>query len=248
VGRALGAAAWRYMRRLDRLFPLTIVASDFARADLEREGIDRIAHVPLGVDLAQFHPRRRQVAAETRRWLGIDDGPVIGFVGRFAREKEVHVLIEAWPEIERRTGASLVLIGDGPSQPSLAARVISKRVHWLPFERDRDALADLLAALDLYVAPCSIETFGLSALEALASGTPVLSADQGGVSELVAQSGAGSTFASGVSASLAEEAVSLLEDDLASMGIAARAYAENEHDWSTVFDRMFAVYRELLAR
>ena len=59
---------------------------------------------------------------------------------------------------------------------------------------DRDELADLLAAADLMVSPCSIETFGLSALEALASGTPLLGADRGGIGETIARSGAGATF------------------------------------------------------
>jgi len=77
----------------------------------------------------------------------------------------------------------LVLVGNGPSRQRLRRRPGSDRFVWLPFEADRERLADLMAAVDLYVAPCSLETFGLSALEALASGTPVLSADRGGVAE-----------------------------------------------------------------
>ena len=85
-------------------------------------------------------------------------------------------------------------------------------MFWLPFERNRDRLADLLAAVDVYVAPCSLETFGLSALEALASGTPLLTADRGGVAETATRSGAGQLFHSGDAAALTEPpAGSLLE-------------------------------------
>jgi alpha-1,6-mannosyltransferase len=120
-------------------------------------------------------------------------------------------------------------------------------VTWLPFERDRERLADLLAAADLYVAPGPAETFGLAALEALASGTPVLTVDSGGVPELVRRSGAGAVYAVGDEGSLADAATALLGGDLAALGRRGREYAVREHEWSAVFDRIFAVYRSLLA-
>ena len=114
-----------------------------------------------------------------------------------------------------------------------------------PFVRDRDAVADLHAAADVYVAPGPVETFGLAALEALASSTPVLAPDAGGVTELVERSGGGRIFRAGDPGSLAEEAVALLGDDLMALGENARAYAVREHDWDAVFDRLFEVYRRL---
>ncbi|MDQ3222649.1 MAG: glycosyltransferase, partial [Gemmatimonadota bacterium] len=99
----------------------------------------------------------------------------------------------------------------------------------------------------LYVAPGPAETFGLAALEALASGNPVLSVDQGGVAETVTRSGAGMLYASGDSTDLAETAERLLGTDLASLGVRARRYAEAHHSWSSVFDRLFSVYRDVLA-
>ena len=239
-------SASRYMRRLDALFPVTIVASDAAARDLAREGIDRIAHVPLGVDLETFTPRRRATGAETRARHGLPGAPLVGFVGRFAREKELDVVLDAWSAVERATDARLVLVGAGPLEPRLRAHPYASRVHFLPFQHDRRALADLLAALDVYIAPGAIETFGLSALEALASGTPVLSADAGGVADHVRASGAGRLFVPHCSASLAEEAIALLRADLMALGAAGRRFAEAEHDWTTVFDRLFAVYDEVL--
>ncbi len=241
-------AAWRYMRHLDHLFPLTIVTSDYSANDLAREGITRIAKVPLGVDLKRFSPQRRAQSTETRRRHGLPAGPLAGFVGRFASEKELHVVLDAWAEVERRCGARLVLVGAGPQERMLRAHPYAARTTFLPFEAERDALADLLAAFDVYIAPGRIETFGLSSLEALASGTPVLSADEGGVAEQVANSGAGRTFESGVAASLTEQAVALFADDLPGLGVKGRLYAEAEHSWDKVFDRLFAVYRDVLSR
>jgi alpha-1,6-mannosyltransferase len=241
--------AWKYIRKLDSLFELTICASRFAVADLQAHGVERVVRVPLGVDLDHFSPFRRYQSEETRERLGIPlDAPVVAFIGRFAREKELDVLIRAWPEIARRTDAHLLMVGDGPQRQYLQGLADGhERVLWMPYEHDREQLANVLAAVDLFIAPGSIETFGLSALEALASGTPVLSADRGGVFEQVEASGAGATFASGDSAALSEAAVHLLDADLHSLGRRGRAYAEREHSWDGVFDRIFDLYRNVLA-
>lgn len=245
--RTVYRAAWRYMRRLDALFPLTIVTSQYSAADLAREGIDRIAHVPLGVDLDQFSPNTAEQRTQTRAVFNLPTGPLAGFVGRFAGEKDLLVLLNAWPDVERKTGARLVLVGAGPMEARLRAHTYANRVIFLPFQNDRATLARLLGSFDIYVSPGRIETFGLSSLEALASCTPVLCANEGGVAEQVAASHAGRTFEAGNSASLAEEAVALFASDLATMGARGRVYAEREHSWTSVFDRLFDVYRSVLA-
>jgi alpha-1,6-mannosyltransferase len=155
--------------------------------------------------------------------------------------------VAAWPEVYRRTGAVLALVGDGPSRRLLAERSAGAPwIRFIPYERDREWLADLLASWDLFVAPSSNETFGLAPLEGLASGTPVLSADRGGISEQVEASGAGERFASGEAASLAEAAVRLFSTDLEALGARGRAHAEAHHAWESVFDRIFALYGDVV--
>jgi alpha-1,6-mannosyltransferase len=218
--------------------------------DLRSHGALRVVQIPLGVDLAHFHPRRRADAVETRALIGLPaNAPVVGFVGRFAREKEVDVLVEAWETIEQRTDAYLALVGDGPARRRLRAHSRGSRVIWIPYQNDREQLANVLAALDIFVSPGSIETFGLSALEAAASGTPVISADRGGVSEQIRRSGGGALFASGDAGALAEVAVRMLHtpSEWSRLGALGRAYAEREHSWSRVFDRIFDVYRRIVA-
>jgi alpha-1,6-mannosyltransferase len=247
VKRAAAEFAWGYVRRLGRMVRATLAPSDFVARELERVGVERVVRVGLGVDLERFHPARRALVAETRRRHGLPEGPLAIYVGRLAREKEVDLLLTAWPDVERRTGTRLVLVGDGPSRRRLQRRPGSERMYWLPFQQDRERLADLLAAVDLAVSPCSIETFGLSALEALASGTPLLSADRGGVAETVGRSGAGATFASGDAGALADQATALLLGDLNALGAKGRRYAEADHGWDAVLDRIFDVYRSVLA-
>lgn len=242
------AAAWRYLRRLDREFELTLVGSDYAAAELRAAGIERTVRAPLGVELERFHPGRRALAAVVRARHGLPvDRPLFGFVGRFSPEKELATLLQAWREVARRSDAALVLVGDGPQRTRLAAMASGLPVHLLPFVADRERLAELVACLDVYVSPGSIETFGLAALEAMASGVPVLGADRGGVAELLRRSGAGLTFASGDPGALAEAVHEMLGSDRARQGELGRAYAEREHDWDVAFGRIFAVYDALLS-
>ncbi|PHX64829.1 MAG: hypothetical protein CK550_07890 [Gemmatimonadetes bacterium] len=248
MSSALVDASSRYLRRLDRMFAVTIVASAYSATELSRVGIDRVAHVPLGVDLECFTPSRRAYASDTRDRFGLPHGPLAAFVGRFAGEKELEVVLDGWAEVERRSGARLALVGAGPMEARLRAHPYGPRVTFVPFVSDRDALADLLAALDVYIAAGPIETFGLSAIEAMASGTPVLTVSEGAVVERVQESGAGLVYARRQPASLAEEAIKLFQQDLVSLGARGRAYAEAEHSWITVFDRLFAVYRSVLGR
>jgi alpha-1,6-mannosyltransferase len=244
--QALMSAAWWYARRMDRRISATIAASRFVADDLESAGIPNVVRIPLGVDLEHFHPDRRSNAAATRATLGLPaDGPLVTFIGRFAHEKELDVLMEAWPAIEAQTSATLVMAGDGPERAALHQRNRGTRVSWLPFISDRDVLADLHAASTVYVASSPHETFGLSPLESMACGTPVLAADGGGVREHVLSSGSGRIFAPGDASDLAAQAIALLHDDLAGHGARARAFAVQEHSWESVFDRVFALYERL---
>ncbi len=250
--RRVDAGVWRYVRRLTREFRVTIVASDFMASDLERHAAAAtpVVKVPLGVDLDHFHPRRRADATRTRIGLGLPtDAPIAAFLGRFAREKEVDLLVRGWETIAAGTDAHLVLVGDGPARRRLQAQSRGPRISWLPYQSDREQLANLLAAIDLLISPGSIETFGLSALEAAASGTPVLSADRGGVAEQIRCSGGGALFTAGDAAALADAARALLRasHDLPRLGALARQYAEREHSWSGVFDRIVDVYRRVIA-
>ncbi len=184
--------------------------------------------------------------ADTRRRFGLPEGPIVVYLGRFAEEKRVETVLEAWREVERRTDACLVLVGAGPREPRLRAMAEGRRVRWVPYQRDRDQVADLLAASDLYLAPGPVETFGLSALEAMAAGLPVLSVDAGGVSDRVHDSGAGAVYRPGDAGACAAAAIALLRGDLRSLGRLARTYAERYHSWDVAFDGIFEVYRSVV--
>lgn len=244
--RAAASLAWRYVRRLAPGYRAVLVGSSSVARELEREGIERVHRVSLGVDLERFHPARREQGVETRRRFGLPEAPLAIYLGRFAEEKQIETVLAAWQEVERRTDAWLVLAGAGPREPRLRALAEGRQVRWVPYQRDRDQVADLLAAADLYVAPGPAETFGLSALEAMAAGLPVLSVDVGGVADRVRESGAGALYAAGDAGACATAATALLRGDVRGLGRSARQFAERHHAWDVAFDGIFGVYHSLL--
>ena len=247
IRRSAGRLAERYVSRLSRVFDAAIGASQVAVDALDQAGFRRTGRIPLGVSLELFHPDRREYAARTRRSRGLPDGPLAIFVGRLAREKELSLVIDAWPQVEKTTGATLVLVGDGPSSDYFRRRCKATRVAWLPFEADRERLADLLACADIYLAPGPAETFGLAALEGMSSGLPVVASDRGAVRELVEASGAGVVNPEPDPGAMAESIIRLLGQDLRQLGGLGRRYAEAHHSWESVFGRLFEFYRGIIA-
>lgn len=241
----LARLAERYVARLHPLMDAAVAASASAVRLLERAGFQRVFRVPLGVDLQTFHPRNRARRAATRLRHGLPETPLVLVVGRLAREKELGLVLDAWPRVEHTTQATLVLVGDGPSRRHFQDRCRARRVCWIPYQTDRALLADLLAAADLVVAPGPAETFGLAALEALASGTPLLTSDAGAVRELVEGSTAGMVNPEPTPESMARTLVTMLEDGPDQRRAAAREVAER-YSWDATFDALLKAYAEVM--
>jgi len=174
---------WRWLVRFHGTARLIHTPGVAVRDELVRRGLRNTVVWGRGVDATHFTPAKRDSA--WRRWLGGgDDTVIVLHVGRLAAEKNLRVLVEAWTRAHRFLGprATFVIAGDGPETQYIAAHV--------PFARqlgfvDRDSLAALYASADVCVLPSRTETCGLVALEAMASGLPVIAADAGGLRESV---------------------------------------------------------------
>lgn len=239
-----GSAAAAYVRALARRVDLVIAGSDGFAERLREAGAPRVAVAPLGVDLRRCHPARRAPAAVRARH-GLGDAPFAVYAGRLAREKELDVVLRAWPAVERRTGVRLVVAGAGADAARLRRLAGAAAVAWLPFQQDPERVADLLAAAALCVAPGPHETFGLAAAEAAACGVPVLAVAQGAVGERVLASGTGAVYPRGDAAAVLAGVVAVLEAG-APLRLRARAFAERHLGWDAAFERLFTTYRELV--
>ena len=162
------------------------------------------------------------------------------------------VLLEAWPEIRRRTGMRLRLIGADP----LAVRLLLSRlrvsddgIDVLGWVSDEQRTAELSAAKALIAPSVGMESFGLVLAEAFACATPVVASDIPGY-RAVMTSDTGLLFAAGDARALADAVGQLLADEprREAMGRAARALAEGRYSWADVGRRLAAVYELVLAR
>ena len=164
--------------------------------DLEREALragvprDRVVYIPHGIDFTRFRPPEPGERDELRRTFGWPlDRPIVLFVGRLSREKGVSDLVEAWP-IADRGDAMLVLVGPDmtghPWDAGAAARAfvqangLSASVR---FEGGVDDPAPFYRAADVFVQPSHFEALGNTALEAMASGLPVVTSGVGGLAD-----------------------------------------------------------------
>ena len=236
-GAAAARAARRYARRVYRDFDAVLAPSDSMRRHLVEWGVERAVHQPLGVDTAAFHPGRRSAA--WREPLGL--GPaerVLVYVGRFAPEKHLDVLAAAVDRLG--PPYRLLAVGAGPRPPS------GTRVRVLPFVASVDALATLLASADAFVHAGDQETFGLSVLEAMASGLPVVGRGAEGLAELI-DDAVGVAVAAGTPEAFAEAIAALFAADLEPKRQAARRRAE-AHDWNRVLPMLLERYRTAIGR
>lgn len=170
--------------RLSRRFDHVVATTQFAAKEFQRLGVTNLVRVPLGVDLETFHPCHRDESL--RSTMLQDDEHLIVHCGRLSPEKKVERSIDTLVALrERGVPARLVVAGDGPSRSSLERRAHGQPVTFLGFVHERSDLARLLASADVVLAPGPLETFCLAALEALASGTPVVASASSAVREVL---------------------------------------------------------------
>lgn len=154
-----------------------------------------------------------------RRKFGITGSPVVFFLGRFAEEKGLPVLLTAFPEIRRRYPESALVLAGARNVPG---ETVLERVEPLLADPSSgvvatgavppEILASLLAIADVLVLPSvnSTESFGLVQVEAMLSGVPVVASDLPGVREPIRITGMGRIARTGDAADLAEKILDVL--------------------------------------
>ena len=172
-------------------YDTVVCTTAWAAEEFRRLGVPHLTTVPLGVDLEHFHPLAADPAL--RRTYAADDEVLVLLASRLSREKRPELALDTVAELARRGHrVRLVVAGDGPMRTHLEQHASALPVAFLGFVRDRDRMAALLACADVVLAPGPVETFGLAALEALASGTPVVANALSALREVLGQdAGAG---------------------------------------------------------
>jgi len=197
-------------------------------------GVDVLS---LGVDTQLFHPDKRDPAY--RRSLGLPgDGPLLVYAGRIDNEKRADTLVAMMRHLPRELGAALVLIGDGKLHDQLMEESRDLPVAFPGFFTDRAQLARALASSDIYVSGMADETFGVSVVEAQASGLPVVGVASGAMIERVPP-GLGLLGPVDDAAAMARNVLAVWHGDHAAMSRAARSHVESRFSWDRTFQQLF---------
>lgn len=229
-------------RRFDSVFALS---ENGGAAKLRAKGVDGVGVVPLGVEVGEFAPAKR--SAELRRHLGLaEDQPLLIYVGRLDGEKKPDVVVDAFRKLPESLGARLALLGEGPLKDEIAA-LGDERIVMPGYVRSRTELARWLASADIYVSAMADETFGVSIVEAQASGLPVVGVAAGAMIDRVTDS-VGRLGPVGDSATMARNIIDVWGHDHASMSEEARAHAL-QFSWERSMEALFGeVYPAAFAR
>ena len=176
-------ANW-HNRRLSQSFDHVVATTEFAAREFREINTQNIVKIPLGVDLETFTPKNRSL--RLRQELLQGSQLLLVHCGRLSPEKEPQRSIDALEILLKRGfDARLVVIGNGPMWAKLRERAQGLPVDMLGYVADRKKVSAILASADISLAPGPLETFCLSALESLASGTPVVASSSSAVGEFL---------------------------------------------------------------
>ncbi|MBN1521101.1 MAG: glycosyltransferase [Candidatus Aureabacteria bacterium] len=154
---------------------------------LEQRGYDRnkMSLFRRGIDQDLFYPEKNG-REYIRKRFGIQDGPVLLYVGRISKDKNLKFLFDVYSRIaEKRKGVNLLIVGDGPYLLELKDKAKEIKRIYFAHQLDRKLLPGIYSGADFFVFPSITDTFGMVVFEAQACGLPAIVSDAGGPQELV---------------------------------------------------------------
>jgi glycosyltransferase involved in cell wall biosynthesis len=215
---------------------------------------DLISVVPYGVDAARFSPSAEAKAAFRSRFRLGTEAVLVAAAGRLVRKKGFEYLLDA---LASAPGVTLAVAGTGTLDEELRARAatlgLGSRVHFLG-DQSQDEVAALFAAADIVVAPSvrddagNVDGLPNVVMEALASGTPLITTEAGGIGAVVSHGSTAWIVPERDPAAIAA-AIGRLHDPAVrrSIGIAARALVQARYGWERTAEQIEIAYRHALA-
>lgn len=241
----LSTIIWKYMHWFHQSCKKLFVPSVETFQLLKHRGFTNLEIWPRGVDCQLFHPHYDKNAVLARYNLG--PKYLLTYVGRLAPEKDIETLLAIAKSLPADLNEKIhwLIVGDGPLRKELEEQAGSNMsfTGYLTGER----LSEVYSASDLFVFPSSTETFGNVVLEALASGTPVIGANAGGVKNIINAGETGYLCTPGDVVEFKDSISHLLRNHTLreQMGNAGRTYALKQR-WDQIFENLTLHFTQIL--
>ena len=230
-----------------------IVNSNYMKNELQRLfGLpyEKINVVPNGVNLNLFNNIEKDY--DFRRKFAMDNEKIILFIGRLVYEKGIQTLIAAMPKIlANYHDAKLIVAGKGGMIDELKAQAnalgLNNKVYFTGYLASKD-VQRMYKCADISVFPSTYEPFGIVALEAMLSGTPVVVSDVGGLNEIVDHGVNGMKSYAGNPNSLADSILTLLYDQKLCDTVTknAKLKVKTEYNWTKIAQDTHLAYQKAI--
>ncbi|MBG9980838.1 glycosyltransferase family 1 protein [Facklamia sp. DSM 111018] len=233
---------WDYIRYWHQSADYNITVSESLKEELLKEQISVQGVLPRGIDLDLRHPKYQCPELYHRWTFGLNDQKLLVYVGRLAAEKDLDQLVEIF---KYRDDVCLAIVGDGPARSELEEVFAGTKTTFTGFLNGED-LSRAYATGDAFIFPSISETFGLVISESMASGTPVIAAENGPTLEQIKVGETGEIFKSKNTESLMD-ALRILDSPLKlqQMGLKARKEAE-KYSWEHATRTLLNYYDETI--
>ena len=234
---------------IERSDAVTAVSVYLRQATQATFGIERHIDVIYNfVDHQRFQPRP-EAGNGRRKSLAPNGEKLMIHVSNFRPVKNIPDVIKTFALVRKELKCRLLMVGEGPELP--AARNLSRQlgvVEDVLFLGRQPVVEELLACADLFILPSAFESFGLSALEAMSCGLPVIATETGGLREVVSPCEDGWLCPVGDCECMAARAIGVLSDDarLEQMGRAARQKAVERFPAERIVPQYLTVYERTL--
>ncbi len=195
------------------------------------------------VDLKRFN---KKPLAAFKKVIAAHDEKIVVHASNFRKVKRIDDVMEIFKNIHAAVPSKLLMVGDGPERPvaeDLARQYgIEADVRFLG---KQEQMEDILAVSDLFILPSEYESFGLAALEAMASSVTVVSSNAGGLGEINIDGKTGYTANVGDVATMSKRAIELLKDD-----VKLKTFKHNALEQAKLFDihHIIPIYEKLYRR
>jgi PEP-CTERM/exosortase A-associated glycosyltransferase len=255
---AAGSLRYRISRALETfLFKRTdrvVTICEAMRRDLGQRGVtlERVEVVPNGVNIAEFKPMERSDDLANR--LGLNGGPVFGFIGSFYSYEGLRFFLEAFPKIRAQIpSARLMLVGGGEEEGVLRELAQGQQGVTFTGRVPHSEVNDYYSLIDVFVCPrlrmrLTELVTPLKPLESMAMGKAVLASDVGGHKELIEDGRTGRLFAAESVEDLVAQSVRLATDPTtrAKFGESGRKFVATERSWEKLAEKYVRLYEGAL--